>query len=408
MNEQELLRYALEHDMINMSCIEEQIEMNKRREILNNHPYSIWEGKDGKWRTYFQIENGKRVLKKLSTKNAIEDAIVAFYQGVEEEKKRDYSFKFFFNRWREKQISYELSNNTISKYDSDYIRYFKDTDFERLDIRIISEEDITAFVISCIKRLNLKEKAGKSLMGYINGVFKHARIKKIIKENPCDYVETKDFARHYNRDYKSPEERIINNNDIVLLLNQIYLSYKEKPNYIPSYAVEFAIYTGMRIGEITGLKWDAIKNDSGVIVIRSSEKYDRLNKSYYIDSTKTQKERLFPLSDKLIDILHRVKKVEMQYGYLGEFVFQNEKGKIHSTAIDHCIRYKCKKAGIPEKSIQSLRRTLNSKLKCEGVSSTVASALLGHTEKVNQLNYTYDVSNIEYKREVLERVYGNI
>lgn len=47
----ELLKYALEHGMINMSYIQEQIKMNKRRELLEQHPYNIWEGKDGKWRT---------------------------------------------------------------------------------------------------------------------------------------------------------------------------------------------------------------------------------------------------------------------------------------------------------------------------------------------------------------------
>ena len=53
MEERELLQYALEHGMINVSYVQEQIEMNKRKEMLEKHPYAIWKGKDGKWRTYF-------------------------------------------------------------------------------------------------------------------------------------------------------------------------------------------------------------------------------------------------------------------------------------------------------------------------------------------------------------------
>lgn len=48
----DLLNYALEHGMINLSYVQEQIDMNKRKELLEKHPYKISQGKDGKWRTY--------------------------------------------------------------------------------------------------------------------------------------------------------------------------------------------------------------------------------------------------------------------------------------------------------------------------------------------------------------------
>ncbi|WP_418428049.1 tyrosine-type recombinase/integrase [Blautia hydrogenotrophica] len=378
--------------------------MNKRKEILEKHPYKIWEGKDGKWRTYILDENGKRILKKLSTKKAVQNIIVSYYENIEKAKTEDYSFHSYFQKWKEKQVSYGVSNNTLTKYDSDYKRYFENSKFEKLDIRKINEEDITAFVIQQIKKLNLKEKAGKSLMGYINGVFKHARIKRIISENPCEYVETRNFSKFFNRDKKKPEERTINTNDLNLLLKQLYISQTQKPHYIPNYAVELAIYTGMRIGEITALRWENIREDLGVIVICCSEKHDRITKEYIVDSTKTRKERQFPITQKISSLLYKVKKIEMQYGFLGEYIFQNENGKLHSSSIAHCIRYRCIQAGIPEKSIQSLRRTLNSKLRCAGVSSIVAASMLGHTEEVNALNYSYDISEMDYKREILSEI----
>ena len=404
MEDRDLLQYALEHDMISMSYIQEQVNMNKRKEILEKHPYKIWEGKDGKWRTYILDENGKRILKKLSTKKAVQNIIVSYYENIEKAKTEDYSSHSYFQKWKEKQVSYGVSNNTLTKYDSDYKRYFENSKFEKLDIRKINEEDITAFVIQQIKKLNLKEKAGKSLMGYINGVFKHARIKRIISENPCEYVETRNFSKFFNRDKKNPEERTINTNDLNLLLKQLYISQTQKPHYIPNYAVELAIYTGMRIGEITALRWENIREDLGVIVICCSEKHDRITKEYIVDSTKTRKERQFPITQKISSLLYKVKKIEMQYGFLGEYIFQNENGKLHSSSIAHCIRYRCIQAGIPEKSIQSLRRTLNSKLRCAGVSSIVAASMLGHTEEVNALNYSYDISEMDYKREILSEI----
>ena len=38
-----MLQYAIEHGMIDMSYVQEQMEMNKRKEFLRKHPYEIWE-----------------------------------------------------------------------------------------------------------------------------------------------------------------------------------------------------------------------------------------------------------------------------------------------------------------------------------------------------------------------------
>ena len=47
----DLLKYAVEHGMIDVSYVQEQIEMNKRKELLDKHPYKIWHGTDGNWHT---------------------------------------------------------------------------------------------------------------------------------------------------------------------------------------------------------------------------------------------------------------------------------------------------------------------------------------------------------------------
>lgn len=60
MNNQDVLKYALEHGMIDMPYVQEQIQMEKRKELLRKHPYEIWEGKDGKWHTYLPDENKGR------------------------------------------------------------------------------------------------------------------------------------------------------------------------------------------------------------------------------------------------------------------------------------------------------------------------------------------------------------
>lgn len=50
--------------------------------------------------------------------------------------------------------------------------------------------------------------------------------------------------------------------------------------------------------------------------------------------------------------------------------------------------------GIHGGGITALRKTINSNLKKQGVSATIASSILGHTAEVNEKHYTYDTSNL--------------
>ena len=412
----DMLNYAVEKGIINLSHMQEMIEMNRRKEILNKHAYSIWQGKDGKWYTRLTDEQGKRILKKRTSLEKLEDFLVEYYTEKENELKRkkneekrkqeehEYQFRYNFDLWVKKQISYGISNNTVIKYEADYKRFFKDTEFEIMDIRKITEEDITTCIISNIKKHNLKEKAGKALFGYISGVFHSAVTKRKIQENPCLYVDKKIFFKFYNKETTPSEKRIVNNKEVKELLEIIKKDHMDKPEYIPSYAVELAMFTGMRAGELAGLQWDRILYDRRIIVIDRSEKYDRITKRYYIDETKTRKIRYFPLTDVLIDFFKNLRRVQMEHGYMTEFVFSNENGRVHGRVISSCMRNKCIQIGIDEKSISAIRRTVNSKLKCMGVSSAVAASIMGHTEEVNENNYTYDVTGMDYKLDIVSKI----
>ena len=47
-----------------------------------------------------------------------------------------------------------------------------------------------------------------------------------------------------------------------------------------------------------------------------------------------------------------------------------------------------------------LRKTINSNLRKQGVSATIASSILGHTAEVNEKHYTYDTSNLFEKKKL--------
>ena len=46
---EDVLQYAVEHNMINLADVQEKIRMEKREEILRKHRWAISLGSDGRW-----------------------------------------------------------------------------------------------------------------------------------------------------------------------------------------------------------------------------------------------------------------------------------------------------------------------------------------------------------------------
>ena len=194
--------------------------------------------------------------------------------------------------------------------------------------------------------------------------------------------------------------------DMQKVQEQFAKDHKQKPNYIPTYAVEFASLTGMRVGEIAALRWDAITND--YIVVDKSEKTNRAKNEFYISKTKNGNIRLCPMTPAIKTLLDTVKEVEKENGYLCEWVFANENGRIHAPIISSCSRTKCKQLGIHMRGIHAYRKTANSMLKHNGVSTSVAASILGHSCEVNERYYTFDVTDIKEKSRLLSEVNAQV
>lgn len=387
--------------IVNISDVQKQLDMKKLNDILKAHKYKIWQGDNGSWYTYLPDENkknGRRLIKKKS-QDKINETILNFYNT--QEYKNEDTFKDLFLSYRELK-SEVVSNNTIAKYDSDYKRFFEKTWLETTDIKKITGDKLEVFIIKRIKDLQLNQKAAKALISYIKGVFTHAIINEKITKNPCMFLKSNsNYFRYCNVGVVNIEDRIASNEEIAAIMKQIKTDHIQKPNYIPSYAVELSILTGMRVGEISALTWDSIKD--GSIIVDKEEIYDRTTNLYYVvDHTKNRKSRVIPITNDIESLLNRIENVEKMFGYYGEYIFMNEKGKINKRTISDCARNKSYQAGLKSKSIHCYRRTINSTIRCSGVSSVIASSLIGNTEEVNQQYYTYDVTDMEQKRAILE------
>lgn len=392
--ESAILKFLTETGMLDPAAVKESVEQMKRNEILKVHTQKIWQGTDGSYRTYIETDSGRKMVKKKKRED-LDKYLMDFYSV-----KLDMSFKKFFGEWVERQRACGRVGNTISKYWCDYRRVFEGYPFEKMDITEITEVDIANHIKTVLSDKKIPYRALQSAFGYLNGVFQKAIRDKVVTENPCKYLDLLMFKRYcYENDNMAAETRTLSTEEVTKLIDKLHNPINHNVNPVANLAVECAVYTGMRVSELAGLMWKDIDFEHEVITIRRSEKHDHETGEYYIDDTKNHKIRRFPLTPELRDVFERTEEYEKAKGYYGDFVFQDAEGRLHVGKIS------CSAFNKTGKSIHAIRRTLNSKLKCLGVPTTVAAALLGHTEQVNDSNYTYDVTDMQTKHHVIRSAY---
>lgn len=395
--EKELLKYAVENGIIDLSYVREKYDMKKRAETLKKHPHTIWQGKDGQWRTYITDSCGKRKLLKKKAKRDLEDVVIAHIEQLGKN-----SFRDRFDAWVDRQARCGRSANTIYKYQADYKRFFLGSRLEGMDIRSITDEDICEFLTELLDSKGVYWRALNGMFGYLKGVFDKSIMDKLITENPCRYVDIMLFRKMCKDDIeKTAGQRTLSRTEMAALVRNV-----RKEGSMAKYAVEFSVYTGMRVGEIAALQWDDVDFEEGVIQIRHSEKYNKFTHEYTIEGTKTGKQRTIPMTTEIKKLLFRARDRQIAEGcYSTQFVFTGKNGRLHASTISNCARKNTSSCEFTNrKSIHAIRRTFNSNMRCMGVSPTVAASLLGHTAGVNERNYTYDTSNMDTKRDIMEKV----
>lgn len=379
-----LLNEALALGIIEAANLKEQVAMKK-------HEFKIWQGKNGSWYTYLPEESGRRLIKK-SSEAKIKEAITSYYN------RKSLTFIEVYHEWRTYKDKM-VDENSIAKYETDERRYFLGDPFFKRRIDIFIEDELIVHIKEMIDEMRLCKSAVKSLVGYIKNTFTFALRKGYIAKDPCAFITPKVFNKYVYESKRSMKTQVIDRNDMAALNDIFREDYRKQPWYMPTYAVELASLTGLRVGEISALRWDHVFSD--YILIDLSEKYKRKAKIFCIESTKNGKERKFPITNEVRELLERVRRAQEEYLGTSEWIFADENGRIHTHVISSCLKNKCKMLGITERGIHGLRKTLNSTMRSNGVPSVVAASLLGNSVEVNDKYYTYDVASIEEKSRII-------
>lgn len=331
------------------------------------------------------------------------DAVVEFYRKINEE--QTMTFKKMFWHWVEIQRA-EVSQNTITRYGYDYHRCVAGTDFENIPIDSIKTETIRVFLGEKVREAKLPQRTYTNIVGYFRGVFNSALENEYIAKNPMDtYVVSRQF-KNCKKSEKTKEDKTVAKDELTKIFKAIDDKLQKNPWNMCLYAVLLAVFTGMRVGELSALAWKDAHEEGYIYICQAEVRNVEKGKPsvFELSSTKTDKEREIPMTNEIKSLLHYIRQLQKGMGIEAEYVFESSEGRVHKTAIADCATAVSKKAGVKTKSIHCYRKTLSSMLhSLKSLSGLEISSLLGHGVEVNEQYYSFDLEGIQPKKKALAK-----
>jgi len=187
-----------------------------------------------------------------------------------------------------------------------------------------------------------------------------------------NYIETNPFVKvKFPRLTKVYPVFISEDELLIIVANTLYQYLKD--------IFTVAFYTGMRLGELINMQWHWVNFFQNHITVKCSDDF----------ITKSKKERIVPMSEKVKSIL--VNRFNLAVHQPTEVVFYRVKGrKLHQETISKQFKDAVRKSNLNDKiHFHSLRHSFASLLAQKGVSLYIVKELLGHEDLATTQIYSH-------------------
>ncbi len=396
MSDAELLKFAIENGMIDTAYVQDMIEMQKKNKMLENHPYQIWEGNDGKWHTYLPDEEKGRVPRKRNTRLEIENVIVDFWK----KKQENPTVKEIFYDWLGDKLQFgEIGKSTYDRYIVDFEKYF--VAIANIKIKNIDEDKLETFVKESIHDFEMTSKCFSNFRTLIYGIFKRAKKRKFISFSITETMKDMEIS---NKSFR----KVIKN-----AADQVYDS-KEKPMMekylgdnldIINLGLLLDFKTGLRVGELCTVKRNEVV-DYTIPINRTETRYRGDDGKWHYEVKELPKSeagiRFAIIPEKYKWIIDKILELNPD----GEYLFEKNGKRIKTYSFRKRLNYICEtKIFMKAKSPHKVRKTYGTILRDGNIRESTILEAMGHTDiAVLKNHYYFDRTGIEDKRNELSSI----
>ena len=344
------------------------------------------------------------------------EIVIDEHDGIKTETKK-LTVNNVFDTWCD--LKRGLKDNTFKNYLYMYNNYVRDS-FGKNRIADVKKSDVKRFYNTLADERMLSISTIDTIHNVLHQVFDLAVDDNCIRSNPTDKMLKELKQAH---DFEIKERKALTADEQRLFLDFL----KRTPQYnhwYPLFAVMFG--SGMRIGEVSGLRWCDIDLEEGIIDINHTLVYYSTGKGkkckFAINTPKTKKGyRKIPMMDFVKEAFLLEKANQDETGVncqvtidcYTDFIFVNRFGSVqHYGTVNKAIRRIVRDYNdeallkeenpvlIPNFSCHNLRHTFATRL-CEAdMNLKVIQDVLGHKEVKTTLEIYTHVTEAKKRQEV--------
>lgn len=350
-------------------------QMAKRR---SNGEGNIRKRKDGRWEGRYTAGHdpvtGKQVFKNMLGKTQAE-VKEKLKKALAESQKRDftkqgkYMVAQWMEEWFENMCKIKVRPSSHQTYRG-YIDNHITPNIGKIPLEKLSTMDLQKLYRKLmdkgrVERIEaehqpkgLSAKTVRNINQVISSAMDFAVAQKIITENPCKNVS---LPKLEHKEMQTiPAEQL-----------QAFLQEAKATGVYEMYYIELA--TGLRRGELLGLRWTDIDWKNGIIKVR--RQIARVDGKIVESPLKTKNSyRAVSISPQAIEVLREQKRKTND-----QYVFPSPNGgPISPDSVNNMLKRVLERAGIPKVRFHDLRHTFATIALQNGVDIKTVSGMLGH------------------------------
>ena len=260
------------------------------------------------------------------------------------------------------------------------------------DLYEVNEEKVQQFVFDKLDA-GLSEKTIRDIIIVLKMILKFG-----IKNGYLEYIQI---------DAKFPSKQEKKDLDVLSKADQKKFMEHLRNNFtFKNLGIFICLSTGMRIGEICGLRWCDVDTAEGVIKVRHTLQRiyiiegEARHTELLLDTPKTANSvRDIPMSSELLKMLKSLNKVVNENYY----VISNDIKPIEPRTYRNYYKKLCKQLDIPELKFHGLRHSFATRCIESKADYKTVSVLLGHSNISTTLNL-YVHPNKEQKKKTIDKM----
>lgn len=260
------------------------------------------------------------------------------------------------------------------------------------DLYEVNEEKVQQFVFDKLDA-GLSEKTIRDIIIVLKMILKFG-----IKNGYLEYIQI---------DAKFPSKQEKKDLDVLSKADQKKFMEHLRTNFtFKNLGIFICLSTGMRIGEICGLRWCDVDTAEGVIKVRHTLQRiyiiegETKHTELLLDTPKTANSvRDIPMSSELLKMLKSLNKVVNENYY----VISNDIKPIEPRTYRNYYKKLCKQLDIPELKFHGLRHSFATRCIESKADYKTVSVLLGHSNISTTLNL-YVHPNKEQKKKTIDKM----